>query len=63
MAPIRVEIFLLSGRGVAVTAAEKVTVGDLKTVAQKRLAVGIAKLIHQETWLIPVGWIESNFLL
>ena len=34
----------------AVTAAEGVTVGDLKTVAQKRLAVGIAKLIHHETW-------------
>jgi hypothetical protein len=50
MAPIRVEVLLLSGRGVAVTAAEGVTVGDLKTVAQKRLAVGIAKLIHHETW-------------
>ena len=50
MAPIRVEVLLLSGRGVALTAAEGVTVGDLKTAAQKRLAVGIAKLIHQETW-------------
>ena len=50
VAMVRVEVLLLSGRGVAITAAEGVTLGDLKSVAQKRLAVGIAKLIHQETW-------------
>ena len=53
---IRLEVTLLSGRGVALTAAaDRVTVGQLKRWAEKQLAVGIAQLIY-EVWVLGQGW-------
>ena len=53
---IRLEVTLLSGRGVALTAAaDRVTVGQLKRWAEKQLAVGIAQLIY-EVWVLGRGW-------
>lgn len=62
---IRLEVTLLSGRGVALTAAaDRVTVGQLKRWAEKQLAVGIAQLIYEvRVWFSRMGFkIRGNLI-
>lgn len=60
---IRLEVTLLSGRGVALTAAaDRVTVGQLKRWAEKQLAVGIAQLIYEDRILLDANLLEKESL-
>lgn len=47
---LRLDVVLLSGRAVALAARDSVTVGELRQLAEKQLALGIAQLLHQVPW-------------